>query len=85
MFFSLMERCCKVQIGALNTEILAERVNSIANIIITDDSTLLSYTILNKLVTLQMNVGFMEHMREHYSAHIKVEQPFEIKIVRYDE
>ena len=84
-FFPLMASCCKGQIGALNAEIFAEQVNSIAKLIMTDDSTLLTDNLLNKLVTLQMNAGFMEHMRDHYSAHIKVEQPFGMTVVRDDE
>ena len=51
----------------------------------TEESTLLMDNILNKLVTLRMNAGFMEHMREHYSAHIKVEQPFGKIVVQDDE
>ena len=60
-----MASCCKGQIGALNAEIFEERVNSIANIIMTDKSNLLAENILNKFVTLRMNAGFMEHMHEH--------------------
>ena len=51
----------------------------------TDDSTLLIDDLLNKLVTLGMNTGLLEHIREHYSAQIKVEQPFVMKVVRDDE
>ena len=83
-FLPLMASCCKGQIGALNAESFAERVNSIAKLIMTDDSTLLTDDILNKLVTLRMNAGFMEHMREHYASHINVEQPFGMTVVRDD-
>ena len=41
--------------------------------------------LLNKLVTLPTNAGFIENMREHYSAHINVEQPFGMTVVRDDE
>ena len=56
----------------MNAESFAEQVNAIAKLIMTDDSTLLTEKLLNKLVTLRINAGFMEHMRAHYSAHIKV-------------
>ena len=81
-FFPLMASCCKGQIGALNLESFAERVNWIAKLIMTDDSTLFMDNLLNKLVTLRMNAGFMEHMCEYYSAHIKVEQPFGMTVVQ---
>ena len=80
-----MVSCFKGQIGALNAESFVERVNSISKLIMPDDSTLLTDGLLHKLVTLQMNAGFMEHMRDHYSAHIKVEQPFGMTVVRDDE
>ena len=69
----------------MNAESFAEQVNAIAKLIMTDDSTLLTEKLLNKLVTLRINAGFMEHMRDNYSAHIKVEQPFGMTVVRDDE
>ena len=50
----------------------------------TDDSALLAEKILNKLVTLRMNKGFIEHIRENYSAHMKVDQPFLMTVVQDD-
>jgi len=84
-FLPLMANCCKGQIGALNAESFAEQLNAIAKLIMTDDSTLLTDNLLNKLVTLQMNTGFMEHMREHYADHIQVEQPFGMRVVQDNE
>ena len=81
-FLPLMASCCKGQIGALNAESYSERVNSIGKLIMTDDSTLIGDDLLDKLVTLRMNSGFMEHMRAHYSDHIKSEQPFGMTVVR---
>ena len=51
----------------------------------TNDSILLTDNLLNKLVTLRMNSGLMENMREHYSYHIKVDQPFVMAVVQDDE
>lgn len=79
-----MASCCKAQIGALNAESYTERVNSIGKLMMTDDSTQLGDDLLNKLVTLRMNSGFMEHMRDHYSDHIKKLQPFGMTVVRDD-
>ena len=84
-FFPLMESLCKGRIGALNADIFVERVNPIANIIMTYDSTLLTENLLNKLVTLWMNAGFMEHMNENYLARFRVEQPFGMAVVRDNE
>ena len=50
----------------------------------TYNRNLLMENLLNKLVTLPMNAGFIENMREHYSAHINVEQPFGMTVVRDD-
>ena len=80
-----MEIWCKGKIGALNAESLAERVDSIAKLIMTDEITLLTDNLLKNLVNLQMNAEFMKHMREHYSAHFKVEQPFGMTVDQDDE
>ena len=50
----------------------------------TGDSTLLTKYILKILVTLRMNAGFMEHMRENYSAHIKVQKMLFVTVVKDD-
>ena len=80
-----MASCCKGQIGSLNADIFAERVNSIYELIMTDDSTLFTDNLFNKLITLQMNAGFIEHMCEHYLDHIKVDKPFCMTVVRDNE
>ena len=84
-FLPLMASCCKGQIGALNAESYAERVNSVGKLIMTNDSTLLGDELLNKLVTLRMNRTFMEFMRENYSESVKAEQPFGMTVVRNDD
>ncbi len=56
------------QIGALNTESFAERVNS------GDED-------IEKLVILLMNRNFMSYMRKHYFNEIKALQPFNIKVI----
>ena len=84
-FLPLMASCCKGQIGALNAESYAERVNSVGKLIMTNDSTLLGDELLNKLATLRMNRTFMEFMRENYSESVKAEQPFGMTVVRNDD
>ena len=69
----------------MNADSFSERVNSIVKLIMTDNRNLLMENLLNKLVTLPMNAGFIENMREHYSAHINVEQPFGMTVVPDDE
>ena len=69
----------------MNAESFAEIVNSITKLIMTDRSTPFTDNLLEKLVTLRMNVGFMEHMRDHSLDHIKVEQPFGTTVVQDNE
>jgi hypothetical protein len=81
-FLPLMASCSKGQIGALNAESYAERMNSMGKLVLTDGNSLLKDSEIEMLVTLRMNREFMEFMREHYGDQIKEKQPFGMTIVR---
>jgi hypothetical protein len=70
-YLPLMASCSKGQIGALNAESYAERVNdSMGKLVITDGNSLLKDDETEMLVVLRMNRDFMCFMREHYGEHI---------------
>ena len=58
-----MASCCsKCQLGALNSQSFAERINSVANLIVTVTRGDLDPVLVNKLVMLRMNKTFMEFL-----------------------
>ena len=87
-FLPLMAGCSKGQIGALNAESYAERVLSVANLIVTDGNTLLHDDMIEKLVLLRINRDFIEYMRVTYKyvskdhALFKHKQQFGITVVK---
>jgi hypothetical protein len=76
-----MASCCDGQIGALNAESFAERVNSVAKLILTTLNANLSDEDLEKLVVLRMNRNVMSYMRKHYFNEIKALQPFNMTVI----
>ena len=82
--------CSKGQIGALprNAESYAEWVLSAANLIVTDDNTLLHDDMIEKLVLLRISRDFIEYMRVTYKyvsknhALFKHKQQFGITVVK---
>ncbi len=76
-----MASCSKGQIGALNAERYAERVNSMGKLVLTDGNSLLGDEETEMLVVLCMNRDFMCFMREHYGEHIVKMQPFGMTVV----
>ena len=58
-----MMKCGRGQLGALNAESYAERINSACKVVMDEGNTKLSYDLLDKLVTLRMNRRFMESRR----------------------
>ena len=77
----LMAGCCDGQIGALNAESFAERVNSAAKLILTNLNANLNDDDLEKLVVLRMNRDFMIFMRENYFNEIRSLQPFNMTVI----
>ena len=67
-YLPLMMGCSVGQLGALNAESFAERVNSAAKLLIYDKNTSLADPLINVLVVLRMNKSFMEFMRSNKSA-----------------
>jgi hypothetical protein len=66
-----MASCSKGELGALNSESYAKRVNSIGKQILTNGNTLLSDEEIEMMVILRMNEPFMEHMHQHYRSTVK--------------
>ena len=50
------------QLGALNSQSFAERINSVANLIVTVKRGDLHPVLMNKLVMLRMNETFMQYL-----------------------
>jgi len=67
-YLPLMMGCSVGQLGALNAESFAERVNSAAKLLVDDKNTSLADPLINMLVVLRMNRSFMEFMRSNKSA-----------------
>ena len=61
-YLPLMASCSKCQLGALNSQSFAERINSVANLIVTVTRGDLDPVLVNKLVMLRMNKTFMEFL-----------------------
>ena len=76
-----MASCCECQIGALNAESFAERVNSGAKLILTTLNSNLSDEDIEKFGVLLMNRNFMSYMRKHYFNEMKALQPFNITVI----
>ena len=49
----LMSNCSKCQLGALSGQNFAERINSVANIIVAKEKVSLDFSVVDKLVTLE--------------------------------
>eukprot|EP00978_Attheya_sp_CCMP212_P023251 scaffold70812_cov67-Attheya_sp.AAC.1 len=75
-YLPFMASCSKGQIGDLNAESYAERVNSMGKLVLTDGNSLLKDDETEMLVVLCMNRDFMCFMHEHYGEHILKMQPF---------
>eukprot|EP00978_Attheya_sp_CCMP212_P013132 scaffold32855_cov56-Attheya_sp.AAC.1 len=83
-YLPLMASSSKGQIGALNAESYAERVNSMGKLVLTDGNSLLKDGETEMLVVvLRMNRDFMCFMHEHchYGEHILKMQPFGMTVV----
>ena len=72
------------QIGALNAESFAERVNSGAKMILTTLNSNLSDEDIEKFVVLLMNRNFMSYMRKHHFNEMKALQPFNITVIYFE-
>jgi len=70
-FLPLMAGCSYGQLGALNAESYAERVNSVGKQVLTSGNSLLSSDEVEMLVILRMNEEFMRFMRMYYSDAVK--------------
>ena len=56
----LMMGCSKFQLGALNSQSFSERINSAANIVVTEGTMKTNPIFVDKLVTVRMNERFMK-------------------------
>ena len=82
-FLPLMSTGFKGSLGSLLASSFAERINSAANLILTDGNTLLSPAELSMIVVLRMNRRFMEYMRKNY-GHLP-RQRFKMTVVTQGE
>ena len=67
-YFPKMASSSNGSIGALLASSFAERVISAANLIMTNDNTLLPPSEIKLCVVLRMNKQFMEFMRKNYAS-----------------
>jgi hypothetical protein len=67
-YLPLMMGCSVGQLGALNAESFAERVNSAAKLLVDNKNTALADNLIDQLVVLRINRSFMEFMRSHKHA-----------------
>mmetsp|Transcript_6281 Transcript_6281/g.9201 ORF Transcript_6281/g.9201 Transcript_6281/m.9201 type:complete len:96 (-) Transcript_6281:4-291(-) len=66
--FSQLIAMCKnsrCQLGALSSQSFCERMNSVANLVITKNRTKMGDELLHKLVVLHINGKFMEACRRN--------------------
>lgn len=69
----LMMCCSKYQLGALNSQSFAERINSAANRVVTEDTIRINSTLVDMLVTLRMNKRFMDFIKDSkYQGNIQL-------------
>ena len=64
-YLPLMCRNSKCQLGALNSEGFAERMNSAANLLVTKNRMLLGDEMIEQLVVLRINRNFMEFVNRN--------------------
>ena len=67
-------RLSPCQLGALNTQTFAERMNLCAKLIVSDERTNLNHGLIDKLVVLRMNLKFMIYCWGKNSKIKKVKQ-----------
>ena len=65
-YLPVMATASRGSIGAFLASSFCERINSIANLVLTDGNTLLSEEEINMLTTLKMNRKYLEFMRKNY-------------------
>ena len=63
----MMAVASRGSIGGFLASSFCERINSCANLVLTDGNSLLSPNEINMLVTLRMNRKFMQFMRTHHA------------------
>jgi hypothetical protein len=63
----MMAVASRGSIGGFLASSFCERINSCANLVLTDGNTLLSKDEINMLVTLRVNRNFMKFMRDHHA------------------
>ena len=63
-YLPLMCRLSPCQLGALNAQSFVERMNSCANLIVSEKRTRLRHELIEKLVVLRMNRNFVDYCRK---------------------
>ena len=63
-FLPLMTRLSPCQLGALNAQSFVERMNSCGKMLVGLKRSNMKHDMIDTLVVLRMNRGFMEHCRE---------------------
>ncbi len=66
--FGLLPLMCSssiCELGAMAASSFSERINSSGNLLVTTKRTRLGNDVIKKLVTLRMNIDFMEYVHKH--------------------
>ena len=77
----LVGSCSKGQIGDMDAESYADRVNSMVKLLLTDGNILLGVEETEILVVICTNMDYMLFICEHYVDHILKIQQFGMKVV----
>ena len=77
----IMASCSKDQIGDINAESYAERVNLTSKLVLTDGNSLLGDQKTEMIVLLSIKRDYMCFMGEHYGQQILKTKPFGMAVV----
>ena len=72
-YLPIMATALHGSVGAFLASSFCERINSVANLVVTDGNTLLADEEINMLVVLRMNRKFMLYMHKHHGQDHRLE------------
>ena len=74
-FLPKMAIASRGSIGALMAASFCERINSCSNLVVTEGNSVLGQDLVEKVVMLRMNQGFIEMMRREYPQALTLKYP----------
>ena len=74
-FLPKMAIASRGSIGALMSASFCERINSCSNLVVTEGNSVLGPDLVEKVVMLRMNQGFIEMMRREYPQALTLKYP----------